>query len=154
VRNGITDLFAALNLATGEVIHQLRPRHRAAEFKKFLTAIDKAVPAGLDVHVVLDNSSTHKTADINKWLVRHPRFHFHFTPTSSSWLDLVERWFAELSSMSSSTVSPTEDATRREAIEVEPSRGRLPTIRLNDTADLAADLTRRTTTDTVRRCLS
>lgn len=96
VRNGITDLFAALNLATGEVIHQLRPQHRAAEFKKFLVAIDKAVPAGLEVHVVLDNSSTHKTPDINKWLVRHPRFHFHFTPTSSSWLNLVERWFAEL----------------------------------------------------------
>lgn len=96
VRNGIADLFAALDLATGEVIHQVRPQHRAAEFKKFLAAIDKAVPEGLDVHVVLDNSSTHKTADINRWLVRHPRFHFHFTPTSSSWLNLVERWFAEL----------------------------------------------------------
>jgi transposase len=96
VRNGITDLFAALDIATGQVIHQLRPQHRAAEFKKFLTAIDKAVPAGLDVHVVLDNSSTHKTADIKKWLLQHPRFTFHFTPTSSSWLNLVERWFAEL----------------------------------------------------------
>jgi transposase len=96
VRNGITDLFAALNLATGEVIHQLRPQHRSAEFKAFLTAIDKAVPADLAVHVVLDNSSTHKTPAINTWLVRHPRFVFHFTPTSSSWLNLVERWFAEL----------------------------------------------------------
>ena len=95
-RNGITDLFAALNLATGEVIHHLRPQHRAVEFKKFLQAIDKAVPDGLDVHVVLDNSSTHKTPAINTWLLRHPRFHFHFTPTSSSWLNLVERWFAEL----------------------------------------------------------
>jgi transposase len=89
IRNGIADLFAALNLATGEVIHQVRAQHRAVEFRKFLGAIDKAVPAGLDVHVVLDNSSTHKTPDINRWLLRHPRFHFHFTPTSSSWLNLV-----------------------------------------------------------------
>lgn len=95
-RNGIVDLFAALNLATGEVIHQVRSRHRAAEFLKFLKAIDAVVPEGLDVHVVLDNSSTHKTPAVNKWLLRHPRFYFHFTPTSSSWLNLVERWFAEL----------------------------------------------------------
>lgn len=95
-RNGIVDLFAALNLATGEVLHQIRPQHRAAEFLAFLKAIDAAVPDGLDVHVVLDNSSTHKTPAINRWLLRHPRFQFHFTPTSSSWLNLVERWFAEL----------------------------------------------------------
>jgi transposase len=95
-RNGVTDLFAALNLATGQVVHQTRPQHRAIEFRKFLDAIDDAVPAGLDVHVVLDNSSTHKTPAINTWLLRHPRFTFHFTPTSSSWLNLVERWFAEL----------------------------------------------------------
>ena len=95
-RNGITDLFAALNLATGEVIHHLRPQHRAVDFRKFLDTIDANVPAELDVHVVLDNSSTHKTPAINAWLVRHPRFQFHFTPTSSSWLNLVERWFAEL----------------------------------------------------------
>jgi transposase len=95
-RNGITDLFAALNLATGQVIHQTRPRHRAIEFRRFLDAIDAAVPDPLDVHVVLDNSSTHKTDAIHKWLLRHPRFSFHFTPTSSSWLNLVERWFAEL----------------------------------------------------------
>jgi transposase len=95
-RHGITDLFAALNLATGEVIHHLRPQHRAVEFRKFLQAIDRAVPAELDVHVVLDNSSTHKTPAINQWLLRHRRFTFHFTPTSSSWLNLVERWFAEI----------------------------------------------------------
>ncbi len=95
-RNGIIDLFAALNVATGEVIHHLRPQHRAVEFKTFLLAIDRAVPAQLDVHVVLDNSSTHKTPAIHTWLLRHPRFHLHFTPTSSSWLNLVERWFAEL----------------------------------------------------------
>ena len=75
---------------------QTGPRHRAIEFAKFLDAIDDAVPDGLDVHVVLDNSSTHKTPAIHTWLLRHPRFTFHFTPTSSSWLNLVERWFAEL----------------------------------------------------------
>ncbi|MBV6509490.1 MAG: IS630 family transposase ISMsm2 [Acidimicrobiales bacterium] len=95
-RNGIVDLFAALNLATGEVLHHIRPRHRAVEFLAFLKSIDAAVPDNLDVHIVLDNSSTHKTPAINKWLLRHHRFHFHFTPTSSSWLNLVERWFAEL----------------------------------------------------------
>lgn len=96
VRHGITDLFAALNVATGQVIASTRRRHRAEEFKAFLAEIDKAVPAELDVHVVLDNSSTHKTPAIKNWLLRHPRFVFHFTPTSSSWLNLVERWFAEL----------------------------------------------------------
>ena len=96
VRNGITDLFAALNVATGEVIATTRRRHRAEEFKAFLMEIDKAVPDNLEVHIVLDNSSTHKTPAIKTWLLRHPRFHFHFTPTSSSWLNLVERWFAEL----------------------------------------------------------
>jgi transposase len=96
VRHGVTDLFAALNLATGQVTHHTRSRHRAIGFRKFLDTINDAVPADLDVHVVLDNSSTHKTPDIHRWLLRHPRFTFHFTPTSSSWLNLVERWFAEL----------------------------------------------------------
>ncbi len=95
-RNGVTDLFAALNLATGQVVHRTRPQHRAIEFRGFLDAIDDAVPDDLDVHVVLDNSSTHKTPAIHAWLLKHPRFQFHFTPTSSSWLNLVERWFAEL----------------------------------------------------------
>jgi len=96
IRNGTVDLFAALNIGTGEVITSIENRHRAIEFRRFLDAIDDNVPEGLDVHVVLDNSSTHKTDAINKWLLRHPRFTFHFTPTSSSWLNLVERWFAEL----------------------------------------------------------
>jgi len=95
-RNGTTSLFAALNVTTGLVTHQLHRRHRAVEFRKFLIEIDRAVPTGLDVHLVLDNSSTHKTPAIQRWLVAHPRFHLHFTPTSSSWLNLVERWFAEL----------------------------------------------------------
>jgi transposase len=95
-RNGTIDLYAALNLATGEITHQLTPRHRAVEFKKFLALIDKSVPAGLDVHVVIDNASTHKTPAIQKWVLAHPRFHVAFTPTSSSWMNLVERWFSEI----------------------------------------------------------
>jgi transposase len=96
VRNGTTNLYAALDVASGQVISEMTPRHRAEEFRRFLNLIDKNVPAHLDVHVVLDNSSTHKTPSIQRWLLRHPRFHFHFTPTYSSWLNLVERWFAEL----------------------------------------------------------
>ena len=95
-RHGVTDLFAALNVATDQIIHQTRPQHRAIEFRKFLDLIDANVPDDLAVHVVLDNASTHKTPAIHKWLLQHPRFTFHFTPTSSSWLNLVERWFAEL----------------------------------------------------------
>jgi len=96
VRNGTTNLYAALDVASGHVIADMTPRHRAEEFRRFLNVIDKSVPAHLDVHVVLDNSSTHKTPSIQRWLVRHPRFTLHFTPTYSSWLNLVERWFAEL----------------------------------------------------------
>lgn len=95
-RHGITSLFAAFNIADGTVISQLHRRHRASEFKKFLVAIDKAVPAELDVHLVADNYGTHKTPEIQAWLARHPRFHMHFTPTGSSWLNQVERWFALL----------------------------------------------------------
>ena len=95
-RFGTSSLYAALDVNTGEVISALHQRHRAIEFKKFLQAIDRQVPAGLDVHLVLDNSSTHKTPAIQNWLTAHPRFVLHFTPTSSSWLNLVERWFAEL----------------------------------------------------------
>jgi transposase len=96
VRNGTTNLYAALDVASGQVIADMTPRHRAEEFRRFLNLIDSSVPAHLDVHVVLDNSSTHKTPSIQRWLVRHPRFTLHFTPTYSSWLNLVERWFAEL----------------------------------------------------------
>jgi len=96
VRNGTTNLYAALDVASGQVITDMSPRHRAEEFRRFLTLVDSSVPAHLQVHVVLDNSSTHKTPSIQRWLVRHPRFTLHFTPTYSSWLNLVERWFAEL----------------------------------------------------------
>ena len=95
-RAGTTDLFAALDVATGLVIHSLQRRHRAVEFKKFLSQIDQTVPADLDVHLICDNLSTHKTPAIGAWLAAHPRFHLHFTPTSSSWLNQVERWFGLL----------------------------------------------------------
>jgi transposase len=96
VRHGTTNLYAALDVASGQVIADTSARHRAEEFRRFLNLIDKSVPAEFDVHVVLDNSSTHKTPAIQRWLQRHPRFTLHFTPTYSSWLNLVERWFAEL----------------------------------------------------------
>jgi transposase len=95
-RAGTSSLYAALDLTTGKVISALHSRHRAIEFKKFLQTIDREVPDHLDIHLVLDNSSTHKTPAIKRWLAAHPRFHLHFTPTSSSWLNLVERWFGEL----------------------------------------------------------
>lgn len=97
VRHGTTSLFAALDVKTGRVIGQCHRRHRALEFRKFLDTIDANVPADLDVHLVLDNSSTHKTPAIHRWLTKRPRYHLHFTPTSSSWLNLVERWFAQIS---------------------------------------------------------
>jgi transposase len=95
-RTGTSSLYAALDIASGKVIGSLHARHRAVEFKKFLQRLDREVPAELEVHLVLDNASTHKTPAIKKWLLAHPRFVLHFTPTSSSWLNLVERWFAEL----------------------------------------------------------
>ena len=95
-RHGTTSLFAALDAATGRVIGQCQRRHRSAEFRKFLDTIDASVPSQLDVHLVLDNYGTHKTAAIRRWLARRPRYHVHFTPTGASWVNLVERWFAEL----------------------------------------------------------
>jgi len=95
-RSGVTTLFAALDVSSGQVIGSLHRRHRAVEFKKFLAKIDANVPADLDVHLVCDNLSTHKTPAIATWLAAHPRFHLHFTPTSSSWLNQVERWFGLL----------------------------------------------------------
>ncbi len=95
-RHGTSSLFAALDTANGKVIRSLHDRHRAIEFKKFLVKIDESVPDGLEVHLILDNYATHKTPAIKRWLARHPRFHLHFTPTGASWINLVERWFAEL----------------------------------------------------------
>jgi transposase len=95
-RHGVTNLDAALDVASGQVISQMTPRHRAVEFKRFLAQVDRAVPAGLDLHVICDNSSTHKTPAIQRWLLAHPRVQLHFTPTYSSWLNLVERFIGEL----------------------------------------------------------
>jgi transposase len=95
-RHGVTSLFAAFNIADGTVISEIHRKHRAVEFRKFLIGIDKVVPAELDVHLICDNLSTHKTPAINTWLTRHPRFHLHFTPTGSSWINQVERWFGYL----------------------------------------------------------
>jgi len=103
VRHGTTSLFAAFNTADGSVISSLHRRHRTIEFRKFLTKIDAEVPADLEVHLVCDNYGTHKSPPIVKWLAAHPRFHVHYTPTYSSWLNQVERWFAYL----------TEDLLRR-----------------------------------------
>jgi transposase len=102
-RNGTTTLFAALNVLTGRVIGDCLPRHRHIEFLKFLRRIDREVPKGLQIHLILDNYSTHKHENVKKWLAKQPRFHLHFTPTSSSWMNLVERWFGKF----------TEKAIRR-----------------------------------------
>ena len=96
VRNGVTTLYAAFDTATGEVISALHRRHRAVEFRKFLAKIDQTVPDHLDIHLICDNYGTHKTPTVKAWLARHPRFHMHFTPTYSSWVNQVERWFGLL----------------------------------------------------------
>jgi transposase len=104
-RNGTTTLFAALNVLKGEVIGQCLPRHRHQEFLKFLALVDKTVPPHFDLHCIVDNYATHKKQEVKDWLAQHPRFHFHFIPTSSSWLNLVERWFRDI----------TVDRIRRDA---------------------------------------
>jgi len=95
-RNGTCDLFAALDMATGSVITDIRSSHTSADFIAFLNKVNRNVPEGLDVHVILDNLSTHKTPAVHRWLLRHKRFHFHFTPTYGSWMNMVERWFSAL----------------------------------------------------------
>jgi transposase len=95
-RHGTTTLFAALNVKTAKLVTEFHRRHRSVEFRRFLDAVDAAVPRKLDVHLIMDNYGTHKTALIRNWLAKRPRFHVHFTPTDGSWLNLVERWFAEL----------------------------------------------------------
>jgi len=95
-RNGVTTLFAALSMLDGKVIGDCMPRHRHHEFIRFLKKIDKETPFGFDLHLIVDNYSTHKHSQVKSWLKSHPRFHLHFTPTSSSWLNLVERFFAEI----------------------------------------------------------
>jgi len=113
VRHGTTSLFAALDTKTGKIISQLHRRHRAVEFRKFLSAIDSNVPSKLQVHLILDNYGTHKTPLIHRWLAKRPRFHLHFTPTSASWLNLVERWFGLL------TEKQIKRAAHRSTLELE-----------------------------------
>jgi transposase len=113
VRHGTTSLFAALDLGSGSIIAEHHRRHRHQEFLRFLKTIDAAVPAEFDLHLVCDNYATHKTPAVKKWLLRHPRFHLHFTPTSASWLNLVERWFAEL------TTRKLRRSAHRSVVELE-----------------------------------
>ncbi len=115
-RHGTASLYAAFDVATGEVMGRLTRRHRAKEFLAFLRQIDRAVPAELDVHLILDNSSTHKTKAVQRWLAAHPRFHTHFTPTSASWLNAVESWFAQLERRALQRGVFTSVAELREAI--------------------------------------
>jgi transposase len=104
-RHGTTSLFAALDIATGKIIGRCHPRHRHQEFLRFLNQIDEAVPAGQEIHLILDNYGTHKTPKVAAWFHRRPRYHLHFTPTSASWLNQVERWFAKI----------TDERIRRDA---------------------------------------
>jgi transposase len=115
-RHGVTNLFAALDVATGTVIGACFPEKRALDFRRFLSDIDAAVPTELSVHVVVDNSSIHNTPAIRRWLKRHPRFCMHFTPTYSSWLNLVERWFAKLTNEALRRSSHTSTAELEDAI--------------------------------------
>jgi len=95
-RHGTTSLFAALDAKTGHILGECHQQHRSIEFRKFLDRVNESVPPQFDIHIVMDNYATHKTPLIRRWLVRHPRYHMHFTPTGASWLNLVERWFAAL----------------------------------------------------------
>ena len=109
-RNGTTTLFAALDVLSGSVIGQCLPRHRHSEFLTFLRTIDRTVPKRLQIHLILDNYATHKHPNVKAWLAKHPRFHLHFTPTSSSWLNMVEGFFAQL----------TNKAIRRGTLRLSP----------------------------------
>ena len=113
MRHGTTTLFAALDIATGKVIGQCFPRHRAREFLIFLRTLETQVPDDLDVHLVMDNYATHKTPAVQRWLARHPRWHVHFTPTGASWLNQVERFFALLTEKTTAPRYPSFDAGTR-----------------------------------------
>jgi transposase len=113
MHHGTTTLFAALDIATGKVIGELHRRHRAKEFLQFLHTLDQNVPQKLDVHLVMDNYGTHKTPAVRRWFARHPRFQVHFTPTSASWLNQVERWFSDL------TTRHIRRGTHRSTLEFE-----------------------------------
>jgi transposase len=116
-RHGTTTLFAALDVQTGKVIGRCYPRHRAREFRQFLDQIEAAVPVTQEVHLILDNYATHKSPTVHRWLLKHPRFHLHFIPTHSSWLNLVERWFALLTERQIKRAAHTSVRQLQEAIE-------------------------------------
>lgn len=116
-RHGTTTLFAALNVASGEVRHDHYPRHRTQEFLAFMREVERSVPKGLSIHVILDNYGTHKTDAVTRWLRRRPRVHFHFTPTSASWLNLVERFFSELTTRQLKRLAVTSVAQLEAAID-------------------------------------
>ena len=127
-RHGTTTLFAALNAKTSEVITQFHQRHRSAQCREFLDVIDARVPKRLDVHIIMDNYSTHKTALIRNWFAKRPRFHQHFTPTHGSWLSLVERWFAELTMKqirrgTFRSVPNSRPQSRNSSTPIRPTRG-------------------------------
>ena len=138
IRHGTLDLFAALNIATGEVIAKTKKQHRAKDFVSFLRELDKAVVDDLEVHVILDNLSAHKADAVKRWLVRRPRFGLHFTPTYSSWLNLVERFFAlrtdeahaaAVTPASLSSATPSSSTSRCTMTRASRSRGRRPLTR-------------------------
>jgi len=115
-RHGTTTLFAALNMATGHVLHDCMPRHRHQEFLKFMKTVERSVKPGLDIHVVLDNYATHKHKKVRAWLAKNPRVHFHFTPTGASWANMVERLFAELDNRQLKRLAVTSVAELIDAI--------------------------------------
>ena len=127
-RHGTTSLFAALDVQTGQVVGETHRRHRSVEFRKFLDRLDARVPSDLDVHLIMDNYGTHKTPLIRAWFAKRPRFHVHFTPTYGSWLNLIERWFAELTTKQLRRgvhrSVPALEAAIREFIEAHNTKGR------------------------------
>ena len=116
-RHGTTTLFAALDVVSGHIHHDCMPRHRSVDFLRFMTDLEATVEPGLSIHVILDNYGTHKTAEVERWLKRHPRVHFHFTPTSASWLNLVERFFSELTTRQLQRLAVTSVRELEQAID-------------------------------------
>lgn len=145
IRNGTLDLFAALNVATGEVLARCKPQHRAQDFVAFLREIDASVEPALEVHVVLDNLSAHRAPVVHRWLLRHPRFHLHFTPTYASWLNLVERFFGLLTEKALRRGSHTSVGQLRAAIlaYVEAHNAKGKPFKWTKTADEILDKMRR-----------
>lgn len=151
-RHGTTSLFAALDVKTGKVIGQCYPRHRASEFRQFLDKIDAAVPPEQQVHLILDNYATHKTPAVHRWLLKHSRFHLHFIPTHSSWLNLVERWFALLTERQIKRAAHTSVRQLQQAIQqfVDASNDAPKPFVWTKTADEILDKVARYAAETLR----